>query len=381
MANENISAQFPQRRLRPYDGMAITAEVWEQAHGYHDQAQEAHNLYFHGPGILYGLDVIASDPPDQMVYILPGAAVDAAGKVIVLPEVVAYDIGNDVEGQLYLLISHRQSASPNDGQEHESRPKFVEDQFLITARSSFTESAGLELARFNRSDRSDSLRDAADPLRPGANEIDLRSRLQVRSEMGELLNVGVIYLGEGSNRVQGRGMARASREIRQLSRCQLVVDDDVQLGPAAARYGLLYLVAENEFQISPAQGNGLHGFLERGGTLLMEAESEAAQGAFIELCSQIGVGLARLTPNHPILSDPYLFNAAPPGFAPTGEVLAGDGVTLSTWGYGRLWSGEMPEIEGTEVSPVSRRETLRASIEWMANLLHSAIERRRAVQG
>lgn len=371
MTNENLLVHFPQRRLRPYDGMAITAEVWEQAHSYHDQALRAHNLAFHGAGILYGLEVIASDPPDQMIYILPGAAVDANGQAILLQDAVAYDIGSDVEGSLYLYITHRESAAPAAAQERESGPQYVDDQFLISARSSIPEQAGVLLARIVRSTRQAPIHDAADPLRPGDNEIDLRSRPAARGEVEEILTAGVIYLGSREHTTHGSGLARASHEIRKVGRCQLVVDDDVQLGPNAARYSLLYLAGNGAFQLSAAQTKGLQGFLERGGTLLLEAGDEAAKGAFIDLCSQIAVGLTRLSPDHPLLNDPYLFNAAPAGFEKTGEVLAGEGVILSTWNYGRLWAGERPE---------AGRETLRASIEWMVNLLRGALERRRAVQ-
>src|SRR5690606_6939207 len=93
---------FPHKRIRAVDGMAVTAEVWEEAHDYHRQLNRLHTVLHHGAGIVTGLEVIASDPPDNSVYLLPGLAVDSVGQTIVVPEPRAYDLGN-AEGRLYLI--------------------------------------------------------------------------------------------------------------------------------------------------------------------------------------------------------------------------------------------------------------------------------------
>ena len=101
---EELLQRYPTKRIKPVDGMAVTSEVWEEAHEYHRQSQGCHALFSHGPGILAGLEVIASDPPDTSVYILPGIAIDPVGQTIVLPQPVAYDIGHEMEGLLYLAF-------------------------------------------------------------------------------------------------------------------------------------------------------------------------------------------------------------------------------------------------------------------------------------
>src|SRR5512143_1940239 len=133
MSNENLFSLFPQKKIRPYDGMSVTAEVWEKAHAAHTLGLQSHNLFFHGTGILAGLEVVASDPPDRLVYILPGVAVDSLGRVIVLPEAVAYDLGDDAEGPLYLLISYRETLPPTGEGGPGSEPDFVLSQYLVTA--------------------------------------------------------------------------------------------------------------------------------------------------------------------------------------------------------------------------------------------------------
>ena len=70
---------FPTRRIKPFDGMAVTAGVWGEAHDYHRRRLAAHELLWHGAGIVAGLEVVASDPPDSAVYISQGVALYAPG--------------------------------------------------------------------------------------------------------------------------------------------------------------------------------------------------------------------------------------------------------------------------------------------------------------
>ena len=128
MANNNdILKEFPNKRIRAIDGMAVTSDVWENAHDYHRQSQRFHNLYAHGSGIVNGLSVVASDPPDTSVYILPGVAVDSAGHMIVITEPTAYDIGRQVDGPLHLVLTFGESRPRSEGNQstQEGAPLFV----------------------------------------------------------------------------------------------------------------------------------------------------------------------------------------------------------------------------------------------------------------
>ena len=86
MTDNTLANQFPRKYIKPYDGMSITADVWGQAHEEHRQTVFAHTSTLHGAGIITGLDVIANDPPGQVVFITAGAAVDQTGHIIVVPE-------------------------------------------------------------------------------------------------------------------------------------------------------------------------------------------------------------------------------------------------------------------------------------------------------
>jgi hypothetical protein len=59
MITEELLQMFPTKKIKSFDGMTITADVWEEAHEYHRQEQRLATLFSHGPGILTGLEVIA----------------------------------------------------------------------------------------------------------------------------------------------------------------------------------------------------------------------------------------------------------------------------------------------------------------------------------
>ena len=84
----------------------------------------------------------------------------------------------------------------------------------------------------------------------------------------------------------------------------------------------------------------------------------------------MGVALEPPTTGHPLLCEPNLFAAPPPGFVAEGEVLAGEGVVLSARNYGRLWRGERRDR-------LPSRAEIRSAMEWGANLIDYLVRRRR----
>jgi len=223
MSVEDLLQMFPAKRMKPVDGMAVTAEVWEGAHEYHRRHLQFHNLLHHGPGIVTGLEVIASDPPDTSVYILPGVAVDPIGQTIVLPQPVAYDIGHEMEGPLYVLLSYGESRPrADDGGDQENSPMYVYTEFSISARTTLpaTPSAGseqapwVELARVNRRNREDPFLDAQNPAQPAPNEIDLRFRREIG--VAREASVAVCYLGEATDKKHGRGASYLAHALNRL---------------------------------------------------------------------------------------------------------------------------------------------------------------------
>jgi hypothetical protein len=367
MSEENMLLIFPQKRIKPFDGMEITADVWEQAHFNHRQELQAHNLFFHGAGILTGLEVVASDPVDQMVYILPGIAVDNRGRTIVLSDPIAYDLGNEVEGPLFLTITYRENEQTPPAGLPDEAPRYVEKEFLLTARPSLPEAPAVELARFKRENRQAAMRDAADSSHPQVNEIDLRYRGNIPLKVDHLVTAAVVYQGKVKPQNQGRGLAYLAKEIKSAADINLIVDDDVQFDPSVLGYSMIYLVAEGAIKFSEAHVKALKGYLDHNGFLFLESCDETSKAAFVNLCVHLGMNLNPVTRDHPLLSEPHRFAVPPEGYEKDGTLLAGDGIVLSTYNYGRLWFGE--SAQGTP-----SRESIRSGMEWGVNLLTHLIE-------
>ena len=388
MENESLIRIYPARRLSPYDGMAVTASVWAEAHEYHRQCRQLEALFRHGPGILTGLDVIASDPPDSTVYVLPGIAVDPLGQVIVVQEPVAFDVAG-AQGLLHLLLTYSESQPRMEGGD-QSGPLYVHDEFGLEALLEVPQSACIELARVRRATRAAPLADAQDPSQPGPNEIDLRYRHEAAVAVPPVATIGVCFLDQapGASRpphhdAHARGAAPLARALRRLDGMRAWVDTGVALEAALEPYTLLYLVGLGPFQLNQEAMQALYDYLHAGGTVFYEScrcdveeGDPPADASLRDLLASLGVELSELPPAHPLRDDPYLFAALPAGFEAGGAPALSiggladqpGGVVVSTFDYGCLWQGQR------RTGPAARGE-IRAALEWGANLVTYALHR------
>ncbi len=245
---EDLLKQYPIRRVKPADGMAVTAAIWEESHEYHRRVQGLHTLFSQGAGILTGLEVIASDPPDTSLYILPGIAIDQIGQTIILPQPVAYDLGHDLDGLLYLMLSYDESNPKADnGSQQEGDPLFVHGEFSIAAQAVLADVPGVELARVRRSNRESILLNAHNPIQPGPDEIDLRFRHEVGAPPE--VSIAVSYLGEVADKKHGRGVAHLAQALNHSGNYRLLVEDNVAIGPGIVTNTLIYLVGQGTFEL------------------------------------------------------------------------------------------------------------------------------------
>lgn len=371
MTREETLQQFPLKKIKANNGMAVTAEVWEEAHGYHAQQQRLHTLFSHGAGIVSGLDVLASDPPDTSVYILPGVAVDVTGQTIVLPQPVSYDIGDEMEGLLYIMLSYGESRPrPADGAGQADGVMYIHTEFSIFARTAVPDSPVVELARVRRESREAPFHDAVNPTQPGLNEIDLRFRQEVGAPREA--TIAVCYLGNADKKY-GQGVNYLARALNYTGRFRVVVNDDVPVAPGVEKNTLIYLVGGDKFELSRGQINGLSNYIKKGhGTVLIEAGNSDAAAVFMNFLDTAGLSIDSLSAGDRLLTEPFLFGVPPSGFETQGkpQVSAGEGVIFSTCGYGRLWQGER------RGGPASREE-IRTAVEWGGNIVSYALERQR----
>ena len=385
VSQQDLFKQYPFRRIKPYDGMVVTSDVWDEAHTYHRQQQRYHNLLNHEPGILIGLEVIASDPPDSAVYVQPGIALDAAGQVIVLPDALAFDLGA-AQGPLYLALSYDESQPKAD--ETGTPVEDASDVKLLVHAQYGLEAVGtppdlasvyVELARINRQGAEAPITNPDDWMQPALNQIDLRFRRNVGVAAQPAARLAVCYVGQASKdeaRRHGVGANVLARTLRR-DRQAVWVDDAVILADADLNvYTLVYLVAQGEFQLTPDEMNGLYIYLRSGGTVLIESCRKAAASAsadpiFLDMLASFGTTVAALPADHPLLSEPNFFAAPPVGFETDGVpgLKVGEGVIVSACDYGCLWQGER---RGRAAS----REEIRAAHEWGSNLMAYAVARR-----
>ncbi|MBN1656885.1 MAG: DUF4159 domain-containing protein [Anaerolineae bacterium] len=373
---KDLLHEFPIKRIKPADGMAVTAQVWEEAHEYHRQWQRSHDLYAHGPRIVTGLEVIASDPVDPSVYILPGLALDPLGQTIVVPEPVVYDIG-EAHGQLYLLLTYEESP-PTAGGEEEDGPLYIYGRFGIQAVPALDGTPCVELARVRRQSRQSPLLNARKAAHPGPNEIDLRFRPEANKPGQETISVALSYTGKSTDERHSRGMDYVAQALRRAG-WRVCVDDFVLPAPGLEAYTLVYLVGHGAFQLSRDEMNALYTYVHGGGTLLIESCRRQVRGgdapaddSFLDLLASMGMELKEVPAGHALLVEPHLFAAPPPGFETEGapRVLVGDGIILSQNDYGCLWQGERRGRPAT-------REEIRTAMEWGENILAYALGRRK----
>lgn len=379
MIKEDLLQQFPVKRPKAVDGMGVTAEIWEEAHEYHRQQQRFHNLIHHGPGIVAGLEVVASDPPDTAVYISPGVAVDPLGRLIAVTQPMTYDIGDSQKGTIYLLLSYGESRPRAEGTQT-GGPAYVQTEFGVETATTLPTAPVVELARIRRPEQKTKFTNAKDANRPGASELDWRYRRYVGPLADDAVGVGVVYAGGKPLAPHARGAVSLARAFTHIT-SRAVNVDEIGLGPGLEHYTVLCLVGQGAFKFTADEMNFLNFFLNNGGTLFIESCRHDAPGApasdagFNDLLGALGTKLDDVKPGHALLNEPYLFPALPAGFETEGTptVRVGEGVIFSTGDYGCLLQGERRGRAAT-------REEIRAAMEWGENVLAYAIGRKKAVK-
>ncbi|MCJ7738726.1 MAG: DUF4159 domain-containing protein [Anaerolineae bacterium] len=374
--------EFPTKRIKPFDGMAVTAQVWQEAHNYHDERRRFHDLLSHGAGIVCGLEVIANDPPDSTVFVKPGVATDSLGRQIVVAEPVGFDIGHTTDGALYLLLNYAEGDAQEENNPEAATAHLVAG-FGMEVQNELPDTPSVELARIRREGREEPIHDARDGDLPDANEIDLRFRISSGMPDRAIVSAALCTVGGdggGPSHVAGlRHLVRAfNRSGLPEARFQVRVDQGVLLGGDLTNCLFVYVVATGEFELTRDEMESLYNYLQVGGTVVVETccqdivEGEApAKQSITRLVGDLGMELEVLSHDCEMLTNPYVFGAPPAGFEDwqEGEILSAQGLIVSTVDYGCLW-------EGKRRGRPANREEIRSAFEWGSNIVTYAIKRR-----
>jgi hypothetical protein len=357
MKDNSALSMFPRKHLKPYDGMSVTADVWALAHGEHRQSRQAHDLFFHGAGIITGLEVLANDPPDRYVFISPGVAVDQAGKVIVLAEPVTYDFGSSTEGTLFLMLGYGEREA--GGVEKEE--KFIHDEFVIAARPSLPKRPAVELARITLNKAGRPIQNAERAEHPQASELDLRFRTIITPAARQVVRVGLVNLGKPVAEAAS-GWNYLASACQQMSSYTLAVDIDLTLNADLSQYDLVCLSGSGTFKLDASQQKLLREYLQNNKIIFIDAFDNAADASFNAVFEKLEHVLAPLAADDVLLSEPFLFSTPPHGHNEA-QVLRDRQIIYSRAGYSLAWAAKLPAEQNT-------RADIRSAHEWGVNIIH-----------
>jgi hypothetical protein len=347
---------FPKRQIKPYDGMAITADVWTEAHEEHRQTERAHNHFLHGSGIITGFEILANDPPDNYIFISPGIALDTVGNVIELTETKAYDFGNTAEGTLYLLLGHGEREVGGVNKDI----RYCQNEVVIAARSTIPKRASVELARITISEKGEPIKNAENPSHPGVDELDLRYRKPIGPGKKKAVRVAICELGQ-DNASGSPGWDFLNRECERSTPYKLILDRNDSISEALLDYKIVFLKGIEPFQLSESDVQVLDQYLDLDKKLIIEAQDESSQASFEELLEKLNRELQPIEASSSLLIEPFLFNSPPEGL--NGNlVLADSQVIYTNAGFSSTWAGKAGD---TQLS----RSDIRSAHEWGLNMI------------
>lgn len=373
--------------INPFNELPIDAEIWRLAHGHHHTHRYLHALTAHRPGVVLGLEVIASEARERTVVIAPGIAIDPEGRTIVVREPVVLTIEPVSRMYIYITLAFLRAhdrasgVTVGDGQQYY---KEVEG-YDLTATKELPKTPHLELARIYCSTQDKTVRNAANQSAPGSDEINRLYCLAAFPHCCADVGVGELsYVPKTSASPWNPNRAGLWSLLREGNAAQfhLTFTGSLTLtGPSSAAPGtepaLLYVAGRQSFQpLKEAEIDGLRRFLDGGGMLLGEAgqgSREFAEG-FEALAGQLGAKLKSVAKGDPLLTAHHVFSAPPPGGQSTGTVStdADNGIVFSTYDYGAAWQGEVDHPDAPDA-----RARIRQAQEFGLNIIAAAAQRRR----
>ena len=106
----------PLRRLRPFEGLCLTAQDFADEQGYHRKNLARHNSYLHGHGIVQGLKVELQQKGERYVAIIEkGYGITREGQGVLLAEPVGVPLEvPKKDGEYMLWLAHAEAPDDTD---------------------------------------------------------------------------------------------------------------------------------------------------------------------------------------------------------------------------------------------------------------------------
>jgi hypothetical protein len=405
--------KFQMKRVSPFQGLVIDADTWKDAHNYHRENMKLHIFAFHKTGIVRGLEITASNPPDASVNISPGIAVDPEGNSIVLPQPQRYHLQTHEKRAVYLVIQFREIPSEPFQPPEGGQPTRIMEAYRVQERDTLPSEPYVELARIDYDPAMDGIKNARNTAKPVTNEINLRFREEAAkttmeapsiasrepmpapaaaaataapsaatpapsretARATETMIIGYLALGEANKALHKYGLSNLVEKINRHSNIAVAIDEEINPKKSFGRYSLIYLTGSGRFELTSEQQSALLNYQQSGGVIFADGcsatpgstELKGAKEfglAFNRLASQFNCKLGIVQRGHPLLSADHVFSEVPPGCEPP-MLLEGGNMICNSSDYGCAWEG------GHADKPLPR-ETIRCAMEIGANILFYA---------
>ncbi|QEH31873.1 hypothetical protein OJF2_03400 [Aquisphaera giovannonii] len=121
----------PLRRVNYFTGRVLTANDLKAEQDYFRERLRRHNLLFHGPGVVSGLEV---EVEGDSARVGPGVAVDANGEELVVPSLEIVPIPHLAEAMFVTLRFVEKPAEPMPGAGGDGGPAefaFTEESAVV----------------------------------------------------------------------------------------------------------------------------------------------------------------------------------------------------------------------------------------------------------
>ncbi|MBD1924665.1 DUF4159 domain-containing protein [Microcoleus sp. FACHB-831] len=376
-------------RLQVQDGLLMTADRWRRAHEYHRQRQSVHYQSLNQPGIVCGLGVTLISAPNEVpaayrdgrwLQIQPGIAIDLAGNPIVIPQPENYRLSIDPakEETVYVVVSY---VDPEKLRRKETS-EIIKETFRIDEKNSPPSDLEVEVCRILLRPGAVQLEAPKDVLFPDYNNIDLRYRNQARSRPQTVINFGFVKHSEPAKPQSFSNVSYLLDSVAALYPA-LAAEKAVELNlktlerAEKSNYDIIYLTGRRSLSINEQQFHVLKSYLDQGSVLLVDAprDGTALVESIATLAQHLGTPLEyweRLSRNHPLRTQPFLFAALPTINEQPIQLLVGGGIVLLI--------GDLSSGWGLDEKLSLSRTTIRTAQELGINILNFASRRRQMTQ-
>jgi hypothetical protein len=180
LTSSQLSARTQFRRVNPYAGLMLDADVWRDAHEYHRDQIRLHHLALHGWGIVQGLELSLVPGSDNTIRIEPGIAIDSGGNFIVVTQAQTYHLMSREQGIVYLVLQFSEIlGEPATSGAGKGLPTRIVEAYRIQERDRLPTDPYIELMRVDLNPSDGAIRYPSDPSVPVRNEIDQRTAMHL----------------------------------------------------------------------------------------------------------------------------------------------------------------------------------------------------------